>query len=267
MRKRIIGALCALLVTSSLSAADGDKRISFSADRGNGAAGKKNGVTILEGHAYVSIGSLTISADRIELSGKDFRHVNATGNVTGADSEKGFSFTAALLSYDRDLEVASFRGNAQLTDSKNGVESSAGIITYNQKTETALFQTDVRLKRKDIDCSSSFALYRRSLSLLDLSGSPSVLRGSDEFRADRISVNLQTEHITLDGTVSGTLKDTKPESAAPGGPAGAPGSPPGTGEQTPSGTQPPAGQQTPAGTPAPSGQAGNDPSADEKEAE
>lgn len=198
-----------LFVAAFVPAAAEPERISFSANRMSGSAGKKDGLTVLEGDAKVTIGTLSIAGDRIELSGKDFRFVSASGNVSGSDTDKGFSFTAVLLSYDRTLEVASFRGSAKLVDSKNDVESEAGIITYNQKTETAFFQTDVRLKRKDIDCKSAFALYRRALSTLELTGTPSVLRGSDEFKADRILVNLDTEHITLDGTVSGSLKDVK----------------------------------------------------------
>jgi len=188
-----------------------DKTISFSAARMSGTAGKTAGATVLEGSAVVDIGTLRITGDRIELSGKDFRYVAATGSVTGADSEKGYTFSADTLTYDRDREVALFRGEAKLVDSKNEVEASAGMISYNQKTETAFLQVDVKLKRKDIDCTAVFATYRRTLSLLDLSGSPRVLRDGDEFRADRISVNLETEYISLDGTVSGTLKDTKKE--------------------------------------------------------
>jgi len=103
----------------------------------------------------------------------------------------------------------------KLQDTQNEVEASAGIIQYSQKTEIALLQLDVKLTRRDISCTSAFAVYRRALSLLDLSGTPQVLRGPDEFRAERISVNLDTEHITLEGTVSGNLKDTKEEGAAP----------------------------------------------------
>jgi lipopolysaccharide export system protein LptA len=184
------------------------KPISFSADRLNGSAGKKNESTTLSGNAVVTVGSLKISGDLIELSGKDYRYVKASGNIKGGDSEKGYSFTADEISYDRDTEVASFRGNAKLIDTKHEVEASAGIITYNQKTEVAYLQLDIKLKKNKINCTSGFALYRRTLSMLDLSGSPFVVRDGDEFRADRISVNLDTEHITLDGTVTGTLKKT-----------------------------------------------------------
>ncbi len=188
-----------------------DKTISFSAARMSGTAGKTAGTTVLEGTAVVDIGALRITGNRIELSGKDFRYVTAIGSVTGTDSEKGYAFSADSLTYDRDREVALFRGNTKLVDSKNEVEASAGMISYNQKTEIAFLQIDVKLKRKDIDCTAVFATYRRTLNLLDLSGSPLVLRDGDEFRADRIAVNLETEYISLDGTVSGMLKDTKKE--------------------------------------------------------
>lgn len=217
-----IFALAVLLLQAGAVAFAGDKKISFTAERMSGTAAKKNGKTTLEGKASVTVGTLTISGDSIELSGKDFRFIAASGNVSGNDSEKGYSFTADLLSYDREVEVASFRGNAKLIDTKNEVESSAAIITYNQKTEVAFLQIDVKLKRKTIDCSSGFALYRRSLSTLELTGAPSVLRDGDEFSADRISVDLETERITLDGAVTGKLKDsskTKDEQAAETGTA------------------------------------------------
>jgi lipopolysaccharide export system protein LptA len=208
-------ALAAFVLATALTpvAYAGDKKISFTAERMSGTAAKKNGKTTLEGKASVTVGSLTITGDRIELSGKDFRYITASGSVSGNDTEKGYSFTAELLTYDRDVEVASFRGNAVLSDTKNEVESSAAIITYNQKTEVAFFQINVKLKRRTIDCSSGFALYRRSLSTLELTGAPSVTRDGDEFSADRISVDLNTERITLDGAVTGKLKDTSKSSA------------------------------------------------------
>lgn len=190
-----------------------EKTITFSADRMTGTSGKKNGTTGLEGNAVVSIETLRITGDRIELYGKDFRYVTATGNVQGLDDEKGYRFTADVLTYDRDLELASFRGNAKLLDTKHEVETTAGMIIYNQKTEIAFLQLDVKLKRKNISCVSTFATYRRTVSMLDLTGAPVVIRDGDEFRADRISVNLETEYIALDGSVSGTIKDAQKEGA------------------------------------------------------
>lgn len=227
--KRLI--LCVIAVTLMVVPVVGkEKRITFSADRMSGSSGKKNSITILEGNASVQIESLRISGDRIELSGKDFRYVLAEGKISGEDEEKGFSFLADRLTYDRETEIATFQGNAVLRDSKNDVETTAGLISYNQKTEVAFLQINVKLKRKNIESVSGFALYRRDVSLLDLSGSPRVLRSGDEFVADRITVDLETEYISLDGSVSGTLKETdaEPKSSINTSFAGEPPSPPAT---------------------------------------
>lgn len=184
-----------------------NKPISFIADSMSGSAGKKNEHTILSGNASVTVGSLTIKGDEIELSGTDFRLLKAFGNVSGKDSEQDFSFSADTLTYDRETEVALFQGSAKLIDTKNSVEATAGLINYNKKTEVAILQTQVQLKRTNIECTSLFALYRRALSTLDLTGNPVVVRDGDKFIADKISVNLDTDFIRLEGTVSGTLKD------------------------------------------------------------
>ena len=146
-------ALMTLLSLTLTGLCAGEKKISFNAERMSGTSGKKDSVTTLEGNASVTVGSLTIAGDRIVLSGKDFRFVKAEGNVKGKDDEKEFSFTADQLSYDRESEIAAFQGNAVLLDSKNEVESSAGLISYNQQTEVAFFQVDVKLKRRNIECS------------------------------------------------------------------------------------------------------------------
>ncbi len=249
-RFALLGALALALSPALASPVSADdSRISFRADRMSGSSGKRGSVTTLEGNARVTVGSLTISGERIELSGKDFRYVKASGSVTGEDPEKGFSFGAKQLTYDRETEIASFQGEAKLVDAKNEVECSAGLISYNRKTEVAFLQVDVRLKRRNISCEAGFALYRRELSLLDLTGSPSVVRDGDQFGADRILVNLDTEHITLDGSVTGTLKDTsEKESSANGSPSAE--SPAGDG---PKKTEAPAGAEDPGGSGVPAG--------------
>lgn len=208
--------LVVLFTTGLLAAQDGS--ISFSADRMSGTSGKKDSITLLEGNAKVQLDTLTITGDRIELSGKDFRHVLAEGNISGEDPEKGFSFSSDRLTYDRETEIATFQGNATLLDTENDVATTAGLISYNQKTEVALLQIRVTLKRGNIESVSGFAVYRRTLSRLELSGSPRVKRSGDEFAADRIMVDLETDYISLDGSVSGTLQDAE-EATGAGDPA------------------------------------------------
>lgn len=186
-------------------------KITFSADKLQGSGGKGQTSTSLTGNAKVSVDSLNIYGERIELYGKDYRYIKASGNVTGEDAEKGFTFSAASLSYDRETEVAEFMGQAKVEDTKNKVETAAERIEYNQKNEIILLQMAVKLKSKDIACDSLFAVYNRNTSMLELTGKPTVKKGKDEFKAARISVNLDTEDIKLEGKVSGSVTEEKEE--------------------------------------------------------
>ena len=42
-----------------------------------------------------------------------------------------------------------------------------------------------------------------------MNGNPKIIRGKDTFRAQEISLNLDTQEITLDGRVRGTVTDSK----------------------------------------------------------
>jgi len=194
--------LCTGRVTAST-------KITFSADKlqGTGSSGKTS--TKLIGNAKVTVDTLTINGEAIELYGKDYRYIKASGVVNGSDSEKGFSFSASSLLYDREKEIALFIGSAKVEDLKNKVKTAAERIEYNQKNETILLQIAVTLTSKDISCNSLFALYYRNSSLLELTGKPVVKKGKDEFKAARISVNLDTEDIRLEGKVAGTVTDAE----------------------------------------------------------
>ena len=211
LRYRLRQRLCVLssffLIASLLSAAP--VKITFSADKLQGSGGKGQTSTSLTGNAKVSVDSLTIYGERIELYGKDYRYIKASGSVTGEDAEKGFTFSASSLSYDRETEVAEFMGQAKVEDTKNKVETAAERIEYNQKNEIILLQMAVKLKSKDIACDSLFAVYNRNTSMLELTGKPTVKKGKDEFKAARISVNLDTEDIKLEGKVSGSVTEEK----------------------------------------------------------
>ena len=198
-----------LLMSPLLAAAP--VKITFSADKMQGSGQKGQNSTALTGNAKVSVDSLNIYGERIELYGKDYRYIRASGNVTGEDAEKGFTFSAASLSYDRETEVAEFMGQAKVEDTKNKVETAAERIEYNQKNEIILLQMAVKLKSKDIICDSLFAVYNRNTSMLELTGKPAVKKGKDEFKAARISVNLDTEDIKLEGKVSGSVTEEKEE--------------------------------------------------------
>ena len=207
LRQQLCVLVSFFLIASLVSAAPA--KITFSADKLQGSGGKGQTSTSLTGNAKVTVDSLNIYGERIELYGKDYRYIKASGSVTGEDAEKGFTFSAASLSYDRETEVAEFMGQAKVEDTKNKVETAAERIEYNQKNEIILLQMAVKLKSKDIACDSLFAVYNRNTSMLELTGKPTVKKGKDEFKAARISVDLETEDIKLEGKVSGSVTEEK----------------------------------------------------------
>ena len=188
--------------------------ISFKADKVIASVSENKKSTNLIGNAEVKVDSLTISADRIEIFGKDYRYVNATGSVKGEDDEKGYSFKADLINFDRKTDTVTMFGKLELKDTKNDVSINAENIEYKKKQEIIIMRFSVNIINKDINCTSMFALYNRNESTVELTGSPVVKKGKDEFRAGKISVNLDTEDITLDGRVRGSVEQGKDEPQA-----------------------------------------------------
>ncbi len=208
---KLINVLLMLFLTFSLNAAK--SKIKFSASSMQGSIKEGQNSTSLTGNAVVIVDTMEIKADRIEIYGKDYRYLKATGAVTGEDKEKGFSFSSNFMQFDRDKEVATFFGKTELNDTKNDVKISSEHIEYNQKAETMLMQFDVKILRKEITCTSMFAMYNRKSSALNLTGRPIVTKSKDTFQAAKISVNLDTEDITLEGRVSGNVVEEKRDSA------------------------------------------------------
>jgi lipopolysaccharide export system protein LptA len=180
---------------------------SFRADRmnGNKATGKE--VTVLTGNAEVRSDNLLLKAERIDMYGKDNNLIECTGSVVGHHEEKDIFFKSDKMFYDREKKLARFEGNSTLEDKKNGIVARGRYIEYDENSEITVFQISVRLFKDNMVCRSEYALYRRTEQLLDLSGFPVVYKKNDEFRADRIRVDLETDDVTLEGSVSGSIKE------------------------------------------------------------
>jgi lipopolysaccharide export system protein LptA len=179
----------------------------FKADRMSGTRASGKEVTILVGHAEVYSDSILLRADRIEIQGKDNEFIECSGSVWGREEEKDIIFQSERLHYDRKLKVARLEGSSTLEDRKNNIVAKGRFIEYDDQGEVGVFQIGVRLFKDNMVCRAEYAVYRRVEKLLDLSGFPVVFKKDDEFRADRIRVDLDTDDVTMEGVVSGTIKD------------------------------------------------------------
>jgi lipopolysaccharide export system protein LptA len=179
----------------------------FKADHMSGGKASGKEITILQGHAEVRSDNLLLKADRIEIQGEDNQFIDCAGNVWGMEEEKEIVFLTDRMRYDRKLKVARLEGNSSLEDRKNEIVAKGRFIEYDDQSEITVFQISVRLFKDEMVCRSEYGVYRRTEKLLDLSGFPVVYKKSDEFRADRVRVDLDTDDVTMEGSVSGSIKD------------------------------------------------------------
>jgi len=177
----------------------------FKADRMSGTRALGREATILIGNAEVRSDNLLLRADRIEIHGDNNQFIECIGNVWGHEEGKNILFYTDRLRYDRRQKIAKLEGNASLEDRENQVVARGRYIEYDDQNEIAIFQISVRLFKDDMVCRSEYAIYRRKEKLLDLSGFPVVYKKDDEFRADRIRVDLDTDDVMMEGAVSGTI--------------------------------------------------------------
>ena len=211
--KKPLFAVFFLLAAAFLPA----EEISFKADTMSGRAGSKEDTTRLAGNAQVLTESIQIRADSIELTGKEFRYVSAAGNIKGSYKESNLEFECSELKYDREAKIVALSGDVKLIDIDNEVTAGAQMIEYNSNTDIAVLQIEVRLEQKKNVCTSAYAVYRKKEQMLELNGSAKVVQDDDSFAAQSITFNMDTEEITMDGNVRGSVTDdgTKNKKEAP----------------------------------------------------
>lgn len=212
-KKMLKNKKTALLFTAllSLSLAHAEK-ITFSANSLSGTIGDKSDSTTLSGEAYVLTETMEISADSISMYGKDFRYIEASGKIKGKNMESELEFTCEKMQYDRETKIAKLSDNVTLIDEKNDVNAKAQLIEYNQNTDIAVIQINIELKQKDNVCKGAYAVYRKKGQKLELSGNAQIKQGEDTFRAQEITLDLDSQEITLDGRVKGSVVDERKSS-------------------------------------------------------
>jgi lipopolysaccharide export system protein LptA len=180
---------------------------SFRADKMSGTKALGRETTILSGNAGVRSDNLVLKANRIEIQGDDNQFIDCTGGVWGIEEEKDIIFQTDRLRYDRKRKIARLEGNSTLEDRQNNLVAKGNFIEYDDQAEITVFQIAVRLFKDDMVCRSQYAKYLRTEKLLNLSGFPVVFKKDDEFRADRIQVDLDTDDVTMEGGITGTIKN------------------------------------------------------------
>ncbi len=204
--KRFFLILTVIFAISSICIAE---NIIFKADFMSGKSSENKDYAKLTGNASIITSTMEIYADVIELSGENYRFIEASGNVSGSNLKNKIDFTCGQLLYDRGTEIATLQNAVHLVDRENETIANAEIMDYDQNKSTIIMQISVAMQQKDNICTGSHAIYKTDSRTLFLSGNPQISKGKDVFRAQEIELNLDTQDITLDGRVRGSVEDTK----------------------------------------------------------
>ncbi|MCX7025057.1 MAG: hypothetical protein NT080_10605 [Spirochaetes bacterium] len=214
----------ALVLSASAVAASADQ-FSFSADSMTSTRAKGKERTILKGSAKIVSGGTVITAACIELYGTDYRFALCTGQVTAVDEQRGMRLMTENLYYDRVDKVSRLEGFSTLEDKKNKLVIKGGYIENDERTEIAVIRIGVRVLKDDMVCRSEYARYDRAGKSFELSGDPRVKWKGDDYSAEIIIVDLETDDIVMKGSVRGSLTKEDPP-AVPKGEAPAEPAPP-----------------------------------------
>lgn len=208
-----LAAVAALALAAAAHAAD-TETFTYSGDSVRATLAKGSERAVLTGHATVRSSDVLITADQIELLGEDFTVAIATGSVHVADAKRGIDLTAANLWYDREAKIARIKGSAVMADLENEIVVKGGYLEDRDTEGLTIVQIGVRIFRKDMVCRAEFAKYWRDRKILELTGMPWVSRKNDEYRATKITIDLDTEEIVLEGSVEGTASMEEEEEPA-----------------------------------------------------
>jgi len=208
--RTVINFLVVFIVSFATTEA-GAEVFRFSGTRMSTSLAKGKERTLLRGNAEIQSDDKHITAEEIEIFGKDFQFAECRGNVKAVDKEKDIHITCDRLVYDRFAKIIRAEGNANMEDRKNEIIVRGHHLENRDKDDITLIQIGVRIVKKDLAARAEFARYQRKTDILELSGMPVAYWKKDEYRAARIVMNLDTEEITLLGEVKGSIVSERKE--------------------------------------------------------
>jgi len=192
-----------------LAAEESDDAFEFFGDRTEVNLSKGKEYTKLYGNAKVISSNNELTADNIEVYGKQFRYLYCEGDVTFLDKKKGLYLTSITLFYDRKESRAKAKGNVIMEDRKNKLSAHAVSVEMSDGGARIVMQARVRIVRNNTVIRSELAVYDRTAQQLYLSGFPRVVQGDDIYEALEITLNLKTKEVRLKGAVQGSIRAKK----------------------------------------------------------
>ncbi len=164
---------------------------------------------VLSSGAEVQVGSMTIRADRISLYGDNWRYVDCEGNASVLDPERGISIRTSDIWYDRTEERILISSWYEVDDTVNEVTAMGASLEYRLSDEMLRLDKNVSLLKSTdtgiMRCQAESVIFSRDENMLSLRGNASVDWDGDRYGAQVVTVDLDTDEITLEGGISGNI--------------------------------------------------------------
>ena len=201
-------AVLLMVLTLALSFASADE-ISF-----NGGVSRmvlKNGKesVSLTGGASVKVGSLSIEADSMELTGSGWSTIRCSGKVEIVDEERDMTIRSSSLYYDRELDRILIPSYFEIEDRGNELSASASHLEFDMANETLVLSGRVRMNKIDGDdivrIKAESISYDRNRERLEIRGGADVTYRGDTYQAELVVLDLENEEIRLDGNIRGSI--------------------------------------------------------------
>ena len=168
----------------------------------------KEEVVLSEG-AVVNLDDMTITGEKIVLSGEDWRYVECEGSTLIDDTSRGLAIRAVDILYDRQSETLSIGSWFEVNDTQQEITAMGGSMYFDMESEVLELNQQVTLlkitDRGIMECSAESMIYDRNNSSLSLRSNATVNWNGDEYKAEVISVNLENDEIKLEGRIKGTI--------------------------------------------------------------
>ena len=202
---KLISTILMLVILPAVFASD----ISFSGGFTQVNLQDGNHVVSLSGKANVKTDDVELSADKIKLYGEDYMFVECKGNIVVNEKKNDIQVNCTDLFYNRSTEKLISDGWVEISDLKNNAKLSGAWLEFSTQGSQMEIQIKAKIE-KDTDsgplsCSADSILYNADAQLLTLKGNAAVKWGDDSYKASLIYVNIDTEDITLHGSITGEV--------------------------------------------------------------
>lgn len=170
----------------------------------------KEAISLTQGATVVS-GSITLSAQAIELIGPNARFLTGTDKVIITDSEKNIIIKSNKISFDREKNTLLVDGWVEIEDLNNELIASGAYLNYDSNTGNMKLQVSASIHRNTengiMTLKGNSIEYEREKEMVSVIGDAFTSYNGDTYSSSITIVNLSTNEISMSGEISGSINE------------------------------------------------------------